>query len=188
MSGYCGSIVADTELLWQVRFRLTQTVTQTGFGRCGNNGANAVKPHGCPQRKGAKRSFRRKKHNGAAAHNPEVVGSNPAPATRKPLESQDSGGFILFLYFFGCWIFTVSLWPRFRPIREFGAVRAGKCRKGRCSVISQKNRWFTDLSPKTCQEVDPMALLCYNTENQAKEVDKMTFRILIKSSAILSAD
>ena len=31
------------------------------------------------------------------AHNPEVVGSNPAPATRKPLESQDSGGFILFL-------------------------------------------------------------------------------------------
>jgi hypothetical protein len=31
------------------------------------------------------------------AHNPEVAGSNPVPATRKPLESQDSGGFILFL-------------------------------------------------------------------------------------------
>ena len=30
------------------------------------------------------------------AHNPEVAGSNPVPATRNPLESPDSSGLFLF--------------------------------------------------------------------------------------------
>ncbi len=36
--------------------------------------------------------------------------------------------------------------------------------------------------------MDKIAFACYNNKNRESEVDKMTYIILIKSSAILSAD
>ena len=74
---------------------MTQTLTHTGSGQCGANGIHRLKQHTHSQRKGLKIAQQSQKPQQSAAHNPEVVGSNPAPATRKPLESQDSGGFIV---------------------------------------------------------------------------------------------
>ena len=39
-------------------------------------------------------------HAKTAAHNPKVVGSNPASATKKPLKSQNFSGFSLFFSIF----------------------------------------------------------------------------------------
>lgn len=36
--------------------------------------------------------------------------------------------------------------------------------------------------------MDKIVFACYNNKNKESEVDKMTYTILIKSSAILSAD
>ena len=55
----------------------------------------------------------------SAAHNPKVVGSNPAPATTNPPISLGIGGFsLIFQTFLCCWIFSIFVRPRFRPIRR----------------------------------------------------------------------
>ena len=63
---------------------MTQTVTHTGYGLCGVNETHRVKLHTHSKQKGPKSIQRGQKHQRSAAHNPEVVGSNPAPATINP--------------------------------------------------------------------------------------------------------
>ena len=71
-----------------------QTVTHTGFGLDGTNGAKRLKSYFSPRQKGRKSPQRSGKSIQAAAHNPEVGGSSPPPATRNPLESPDSSGLL----------------------------------------------------------------------------------------------
>ena len=72
---------------------MTQTVTHTGFGASGNNGADGVQYSAYPGQKGLKRALRSENDHGATSHNPEVAGSSPAAATRKPLISYEISGF-----------------------------------------------------------------------------------------------
>ena len=75
---------------------LTQTVTHTGLGLCGTNGAKRPKWYLSPQQKGYKSPQWRQNCIQIAAHNPEVGGSSPPPATNKPLKSYDFSGFLHF--------------------------------------------------------------------------------------------
>ena len=72
---------------------MTQTVTQTGFGAGGNNGADGAQYSAYPEQKEANCTPRSGNGNGAASHNPEVAGSSPAAATKKPLISYEISGF-----------------------------------------------------------------------------------------------
>ena len=63
---------------------MTQTLTHTESGLRGANETHRAKPHMHSQRKGLKPAQQSQKHQRSAAHNPEVVGSNPAPATINP--------------------------------------------------------------------------------------------------------
>ena len=75
---------------------MTQTVTHTGFGLCGTNGAKRLKSYFCLHQKGRKSPQRSGKPIQTAAHNPEVGGSSPPPATIKSLEIKRFQGFFLF--------------------------------------------------------------------------------------------
>ena len=90
---------------------MTQTVTHTGYGLCGVNETHRVKLHTHSEQTGLKSIRRGQKHQRSAAHNPEVVGSNPAPATKNPR-------------CVSVWDFTYSLLPihyslKTVPIRDF---------------------------------------------------------------------
>ena len=63
---------------------MTQTLTHTESGLRGANETRRVKQHTHSKQKGLKSIQRGQKHQRSAAHNPEVVGSNPAPATINP--------------------------------------------------------------------------------------------------------
>ena len=63
---------------------MTQTVTHTGYGLRGANETRRVKQHTHSEQKGLKSAYRSQNGPRSAAHNPEVVGSNPAPATINP--------------------------------------------------------------------------------------------------------
>ena len=67
------------------------------------------------------------------AHNPEVGGSSPPPATRNPLESPDSSGLFLLSATFSRGLFWVlKSDPDFDPYGNFsGLDRAINCRRGR---------------------------------------------------------
>src|SRR5699024_11401990 len=67
------------------------------------------------------------------AHNPEVGGSSPPPATRNPLESCDSSGLFLFSATFSRGLFWVSESdPDSDPYGNFsGLERAINCRRER---------------------------------------------------------
>ena len=67
-----------------------------GSEQDGNNGTNSVRQHPRPDRKEHKSTQRNAAQTQAAPHNPEVGGSKPPPATKNPLESQDSSGFFYF--------------------------------------------------------------------------------------------
>ena len=75
---------------------MTQTVTHTGFGLDGTNGAERPKWYLRPQQKGHKSPQRSQNSIQTAAHNPEVGGSSPPPATIKSLEIKRFQGFFLF--------------------------------------------------------------------------------------------
>ena len=87
---------------------LTQTVTHTGFGSDGINGAKRLKSYFSLQQKWHKSPQRSRKPIQTAAHNPEAGGSSPPPATNKPLKSYDFSGFLHFsslfcpVYFCAC--------------------------------------------------------------------------------------
>ena len=68
-----------------------------------------------------------------AAHNPEVGGSSPPPATRNPLESPDSSGLFLFSATFLRGLFLAfKSDPDSDPYGNFsGLGRAINCRRGR---------------------------------------------------------
>ena len=68
-----------------------------------------------------------------AAHNPEVGGSSPPPATRNPLESGDSSGLFLFsATFWRSLFFSFKSDPDSDPYGNFsGLERAINCRRGR---------------------------------------------------------
>src|SRR5699024_209403 len=68
-----------------------------------------------------------------AAHNPEVGGSSPPPATRNPLESPDSSGLFLFSATFSRGLFWASKSdPDPDPYGNFsGLERAVNCWRGR---------------------------------------------------------
>ena len=83
-----------------MRQNLTQTVTHMGFGVGEINGAERLKSYFSLQQKWHKSPQWSQNSIQTAAHNPEVGGSSPLPATRKPLESYDSSGFILFFALF----------------------------------------------------------------------------------------
>ena len=68
-------------------------MTHTGFGADGNNGPDSVQHSTYPDQKGLNCAPRSGNGNGATSHNPEVAGSSPAAATRKPLISYEIGGF-----------------------------------------------------------------------------------------------
>ena len=63
---------------------MTQTVTHTGCGLCGDNETHGAKQHTHSEQIGLKSIQRSQNGPRSAAHNPEVVGSNPAPATKNP--------------------------------------------------------------------------------------------------------
>ena len=88
---------------------MTQTVTHTGSGVCGANETHRVKQHMHSEQKGLKSIRRGQKYQQSAAHNPEVVGSNPAPATINPrCES-------IWDFLFPYSLFTIHLFlPNFR--------------------------------------------------------------------------
>ena len=79
---------------------LTPTVTHTAFGLYGTDGAKRLKSYFCLQQKGHKTPQRSQNYIRTAAHNPEVGGSSPLPATNKPLKSHDFSGFLHFLLLF----------------------------------------------------------------------------------------
>ena len=79
-----------------MRQNLTQTVTHMGFGVGEINGAERLKSHFSLQQKWHKSPQWSQNSIQTAAHNPEVGGSSPPPATNKPLKSYDFSGFLLF--------------------------------------------------------------------------------------------
>ena len=88
-----------------VEAALTQTVTHIGFGLGGNNGTVSVQQHLHPQRKGYKIAQWNGKRLRSAAHNPEVEGSNPSPAT---IKVPHSVGMRYFFSLFRPLVFCVS--------------------------------------------------------------------------------
>ncbi len=76
-------VVSFSLLLFASPFRLTQTLTHTGKYLCGNNGLKTAKDYLWAERKGSKTTKKLHAELPSAAHNPKVVGSNPAPATMK---------------------------------------------------------------------------------------------------------
>ena len=75
---------------------MTQTMTHTGFEVDGTDGAKSSKSYFCSQQKGCKSPQWSRNFFRSAAHNPEVGGSSPPPATNKPLKSYDFSGFLHF--------------------------------------------------------------------------------------------
>ena len=76
---------------------LTQILTQNGKGAGGSGGGNRAGKHPAPEQKRPESAGQPLSASLAAAHNPKVVGSNPAPATKKALKSQDFRAFSLLL-------------------------------------------------------------------------------------------
>ena len=74
---------------------LTHILTQNRKNLCGADGAYLSKqrPFLCQTRPESARKVQ--SASLTVAHNPEVAGSNPVPATKNPLESSDSSGFLL---------------------------------------------------------------------------------------------
>ena len=70
-------------------------MTHTGFGLCGTNGAKRLKSYFSPQQKRCKSPQQSGNPIQTAAHNPEVGGSSPPPATIKSLEIKRFQGFFL---------------------------------------------------------------------------------------------
>ena len=75
---------------------MTQTLTHTGSGLDGTNGAKRAKQYTYSQQKGCKSPQRTRNRIQTAAHNPEVGGSSPPPATIKSLEIKRFQGFFVF--------------------------------------------------------------------------------------------
>ena len=74
---------------------LTHFLTQNRKFSCGGNGEKRVKDHSTPGNKGLKRAINLPAEPPAAAHNPEVAGSSPASATKKPC---NHNGYRVFLF------------------------------------------------------------------------------------------
>ena len=74
---------------------LTQILTQNGKGADGSGGENRAKKHTIPEQTRPESAEKPPPAPLAAAHNPKVVGSNPAPATINPPVSLEIGGFSL---------------------------------------------------------------------------------------------
>ena len=126
---------------------MTQTLTHTESGLCGVNETHRVKLHTHSEQTGLKSIQRGQKHQRSAAHNPEVVGSNPAPATRKPLESQDSGGFILFLCtFLVAGFLPFHFDPDFDPYGSLGRLERESAEKD-VAQSSRKRIVDSQISP-----------------------------------------
>ena len=99
---------------------LTQTVTHTGFGTHGTNGAKRLKSYFRSQQKWHKSPQRSGKPIQTAAHNPEVGGSSPPPATNKPLKSYDFSGFLhFFITFLSGLFFRLEFDPYADPYGKF---------------------------------------------------------------------
>ena len=83
LPGVCSAYLMIRDALG-LRIRpLTQILTQNGKGAGGSGGGNKTGKHPTPEQKRPKSSEKPPPAPLAAAHNPKVVGSNPAPATRK---------------------------------------------------------------------------------------------------------
>ena len=78
-------------------FDLTQVPTQNGKRAGVDSGDNSVGMHPFLERTRPKGTKKPPPAPLTAAHNPKVVGSNPAPATKKALKSQDFRAFSLLL-------------------------------------------------------------------------------------------
>ena len=76
-----------------VRFLLTQTVTQTRKRAESFGEDTGFECSGESRRKRDKRRQNELTNSTIAAHNPEVVGSNPSPATNQVTGIVDSGHF-----------------------------------------------------------------------------------------------
>ena len=75
---------------------MTQILTQNGKRADGNSGESRTGKHPTPEQKRPKSSEKPPPAPLTAAHNPKVVGSNPAPATiRSPVTATVTG----FLHF-----------------------------------------------------------------------------------------
>ena len=68
---------------------MTQILTQNGKGTGGSGGGNRARKHPPLEQIWPKSAKKPPPAPLAAAHNPKVVGSNPAPATKAALKSQD---------------------------------------------------------------------------------------------------
>lgn len=68
---------------------MTQILTQNGKGAGGNSGGNRCGKHPALEQTRPKSAKKPPPASLTAAHNPKVVGSNPAPATKEALKSQD---------------------------------------------------------------------------------------------------
>ena len=67
----------------------TQILTQNRKGAGGSGGGNRAGKHPTPEQICPESAKKPPPASLAAAHNPKVVGSNPAPTTKKALKSQD---------------------------------------------------------------------------------------------------
>ena len=134
---------------------MTQTLTHTEFGVGGTNGAKRSKSHFSSQQKGPKRAQWSGKPIRTAAHNPEVGGSSPPPATIKSLEIKRFQGFFLFPNRKGSDRTAERLCTKFG---RFGGQNLVQNRWGMCRS-----------SPLPCPSVDlkPPAAFC--TENRVRQ-------------------
>ena len=144
---------------------MTQTVTHTGFGLCGTNGAKRLKSYFCLHQKGRKSPQRSGKPIQTAAHNPEVGGSSPPPATIKSLEIKRFQGFFLFSNRKGSDRTAESLCTKFGRFEGRNLVQ---------------NRWgMCRSSPLPCPSVDlkPPAAFC--TENRVRQAAFIFRKVLV---------
>ena len=92
------------------KFDATQTVTHTVCGAGGDNGAERAGTDTSPEQTGWKNPESTGKGVPTAAHNPEVVGSNPAAATKKSWNLNGSRAFFLVSPGFGWEQQIVRVW------------------------------------------------------------------------------
>ena len=85
---------------------LTQILTQNGKGAGGSGGGNKTGKHPIPEQKRPESAEKPPPAPLIAAHNPKVVGSNPAPRNHNSLDFLGNrGNFFVFLCFSGRFAF-----------------------------------------------------------------------------------
>ncbi|MCI9548717.1 MAG: hypothetical protein HFF20_05785 [Oscillospiraceae bacterium] len=98
---------------------LTHILTQNGKGAGGNGGRNRARKHSTPEQTRPESAKKPPPAPLAAAHNPKVVGSNPAPATiDSPISLEIGGSSLLFLTFLRGQNFDFPQVPGFDPYSE----------------------------------------------------------------------